>query len=38
MTRLRKEATGEKAMGTPTPVRARRKATTGRYVRRPVDC
>jgi hypothetical protein len=37
MARLRKEAAGKKAMETPTPVRARRKATAGRSVRRPAD-
>jgi hypothetical protein len=37
MARLRKEAAGKKAMGTPTLVRARRKTTAGRSVRRPTD-
>jgi hypothetical protein len=36
MARLRKEAAGKKAMGTSTPVRARR-ATAGRPVRKSVD-
>jgi hypothetical protein len=35
MARLRKEVAGKKAMGTSS--RVRRKATTGRPVRRPVD-
>jgi hypothetical protein len=37
MVRLRKEPAGKKAMETPTPVRARRKATAGRSIRRPAD-
>jgi hypothetical protein len=37
MAKQRKEAAGKKAMGTPTPVRVRRKATVGRFVRRPTD-
>jgi hypothetical protein len=37
MARLRKEAAREKAMGTPTLVRARRKAIAGRSVMRPAD-
>jgi hypothetical protein len=37
MVRLRKEAAGKKAMGTPTPVRVRRKSTAGRSVKRPAN-
>jgi hypothetical protein len=37
MARLRKEAAGKKAMGSSSAGRVRRKATTGRPVRRPVD-
>jgi hypothetical protein len=37
MARLRKETAGKKAMGTPTPVRARKEATPGRSIRRPAD-
>jgi hypothetical protein len=37
MARLRKEAARKKAMGTSIPVRARKKATAGRPVRRPAD-
>jgi hypothetical protein len=37
MAKLRKEVVGKKAMGTPIPVRARRKVTAGRSVRRPAD-
>jgi hypothetical protein len=37
MARLRKEATGKKAMGSSSGTRVRRKATTGRPVRRPID-
>jgi hypothetical protein len=37
MARLRKEAAGKKAMGSSSAGRTRRKETTGRPVRRPVD-
>jgi hypothetical protein len=37
MARLRKEAAGKRAMGSSSGGRVRRKATTGRPVRRPVD-
>jgi hypothetical protein len=37
MARLRKEAAGKKAMGSSSTGRVRRKVTTGRPVRRPVD-
>jgi hypothetical protein len=37
MTRLRKEAAGKRAMGSSSAGRARRKATAGRPVKRPVD-
>jgi hypothetical protein len=37
MSRLRKEAAGKKAMGSSSGARVRRKATTGRPVRRPID-
>ena len=37
MARLKKEAAGKKAKGFSSAGRARRKATAGRPVRRPVD-
>jgi hypothetical protein len=37
MDRLRREAAGKRAMGSSSAGRARRKATAGRPVRRPVD-
>jgi hypothetical protein len=37
MARLRKEAAGNRAMGSSSAGRTRRKATAGRPVRRPVD-
>jgi hypothetical protein len=37
MARLKKEAAGKRAMGSSSASRARRKATAGRPVRRPVD-
>jgi hypothetical protein len=37
MARLKKEAAGKRAMGSSSADRARRKATVGRPVKRPVD-
>jgi hypothetical protein len=37
MDRLKKETAGKRAVGSSSAGRARRKATAGRHVRRPVD-
>jgi hypothetical protein len=37
MARLRKEVAGNKAMGSSSGARVRRKATTARPIRRPID-